>query len=182
MILSKYDLIKAQEEYNIVSPLAEQSVQPNSIDLCISDRFLKMAGFTDEFEAVYEHLLYMQSDESGRRYDDFIFIRPHSFVLGTTIETVNIPLNLMGTIVGRSSIARLGIQIECAGLVDTGFKGQLTLEIKNMTDKWVPIKKYARVAQLRLETISTPLSVEDAYNGKYQGQKGATGSRIVLDY
>lgn len=184
MNISKPDLIKFQNKYNIVDDLAINAIQPNSIDLRIGESFKQIKNVfengTDNFVVDYQNID-LSYDENNIPSENYYWFAPFSFQLGTTIESVNIPLNLMASIVSRSSIARLGLQIETAGLVDTGFKGQLTLEIFNNSNKWIPVRKRARVAQLVLSKLSTNLKPEEAYQGKYQDQKNATESRIHLD-
>ena len=108
--------------------------------------------------------------------DQPVFIKPHEFMLATTKEDVFVPNNMAAHVEGRSSIGRLGLQIQNAGFIDSGFKGEITLELCNQTDMVMKIYPGMRICQLVYikldeETISP-------YNGKYQNQCGATVSKF----
>src|SRR5690349_14589439 len=60
-------------------------------------------------------------------------LHPGDFALGSTMETVWIPDDLVGQVDGRSSVGRLAVVVHAtAGLIDPGFKGQITLELSNI--------------------------------------------------
>ena len=97
-------------------------------------------------------------------------------------EYLVIPNGLMGFVQGRSSIARLSIQTETAGLIDAGFEGTITLEMYNQSDYPIMLFPGMRVAQvhfLRSQRADIPYSL--ARKSKYNEQIEATGSRIHLD-
>jgi deoxycytidine triphosphate deaminase len=108
------------------------------------------------------------------------FVSPGAFVLGCTREVVQMPTTLAGVVAGKSSLARRGIQVEAAGLVDPGFRGQLTLEIVNFTDKVIDLREGMPICQLSLHRVDGV--VQRPYGSKglrsrYQGQMGPTGAR-----
>ncbi len=80
---------------------------------------------------------------------------------------------------GRSSIGCLGLFIQNAGWVDPGFKGEITLELFNANKCAIELKSGRRVGQLVFAELDR--DAQNPYRGKYQGQRGATGSRIFLD-
>lgn len=115
---------------------------------------------------------------------DEVTLRPGDFTLGATVEYVKIPPFLLGRLQGRSSIGRLGVQVENAGLVDPGFEGQLTLELVNFAAIQITLPRNSRVVQLTLETLSG--EVDRPYGhpdlgSAYQGQTGVTPSRRKID-
>ena len=69
--------------------------------------------------------------------------------------------------------------IQNAGWVDPRFKGEITLELYNANRCAIELKAGRRVGQLVFAKMDH--AVLNPYNGKYQGQKGATGSRAFLD-
>ena len=90
-----------------------------------------------------------------------------------------LPDNLTAFVEGRSSLGRMGLFIQNAGWVDPGFKGEITLELYNANKCAIEVKAGRRVGQLVFaEMDDTALN---PYNGKYQGQTGATGSRVYKD-
>lgn len=113
--------------------------------------------------------------------EEGVVIHPGEFILGSTLETLNVPNNLVARVEGRSSYGRLGIIVHAtAGYVDPGFKGDITLEIQNLGN--APVKLYPedRVCQVVFETMTS--EAENPYgeknDNKYMGQTGAVGSRL----
>lgn len=95
------------------------------------------------------------------------------------MEYVELPDNLTAFVEGRSSLGRMGLFIQNAGWVDPGFRGEITLELYNANRCAIELKCGRRVGQLvfaQMDDIAL-----NPYNGKYQGQVGATGSRVFLD-
>lgn len=104
-------------------------------------------------------------------------IKPGQFLLGSTDENVGLSENLVGMVHGKSTIAREGLMVECAGLVDPGFHGQLTLELFNMTDEPITLALLQPICQLTLHwTDTTPELTYGQANNHYQGQTGPTPS------
>ena len=89
-----------------------------------------------------------------------------------TIEWVELPTDLAGTLMCRSSFGRKGILLG-AGYVDPGFRGQLTLCLTNMGDDIV-IKKNDRIVQLILHEVRGD---GEGYSGRYQDSHGAVEAR-----
>jgi len=105
-------------------------------------------------------------------------------VLGTTTERVEIPPDLLATVQGRSSLGRLAIVIHAtAGIVDPGYKGQITLELSNLGTAPVALTPGMRVSQLIFTELKSPAKrpygVERG--SKYQDQDGPQASRIGSD-
>lgn len=89
-----------------------------------------------------------------------------------TLEWVELPTDLAGTLMCRSSFGRKGILLG-AGYVDPGFRGQLTLCLMNMGDDLV-VRKNDRIVQLILHEVQ---GSGNGYNGRYQDSIGAVGAR-----
>lgn len=157
----------------VVTPIDEQSIQPASIDCRIGDHFL----------VVEQNQMDIISLESEIKYreitSDAITIPPHTFLLATTQEYVEVPNNLTAFVEGRSSIGRIGLFIQNAGWVDPGFKGRITLELYNAGS--LPIKLQAGKRICQLVFCSMDQAAENPYAGKYQGQKVTVGSRVFQD-
>lgn len=110
--------------------------------------------------------------------DTYIFL-PNQFILATTMEYFNLPNDLTAFVEGRSSLGRMGLFIQNAGWVDPGFNGEITLELYNANCCAIELKASRRVGQLVFAKMDD--TALNPYNGKYQGQKGATGSRVFMD-
>lgn len=81
---------------------------------------------------------------------------------------------------GWSSLGRMGLFIRSAGWVDPGFKGEITLELFNANRCAIELKAGRRVGQLVFAKMDAP--AQHPYQGKYQGQRGATGFRVYMNY
>ena len=110
---------------------------------------------------------------------DTYLLLPGQFVLATTMEYFRLPEDLTAFVEGRSSLGRMGLFIQNAGWVDPGFQGEITLELFNANRCAIELKAGRRVGQLVFAEMDAPAM--HPYNGKYQGQTGATGSRVYLD-
>ncbi len=89
-----------------------------------------------------------------------------------TLEWVELPPDLAGTLRCRSSFGRKGVLLG-AGYVDPGFRGQLTLCLTNMGND-LPVRKNDRIVQLILHEVR---GEGNGYSGRYQDSKGAVEAR-----
>ncbi|MSR82801.1 MAG: dCTP deaminase [Candidatus Latescibacteria bacterium] len=174
MILSDSTLKKMlQSGELLVDPITPEQIQPASIDLRLSDHFLKVNENTLDVIRLDSVLKYEELNQSE------IIIPPHSFLLATTREYIRLPNNLTAFVEGRSSIGRIGLFIQNAGWVDPGFEGTITLELYNANRLPIRLQEGRRICQLvfaRMDQVA-----DRPYQGKYQGQQGATGSRIAQE-
>lgn len=77
-------------------------------------------------------------------------------------------------------MGRMGLFIQNAGWVDPGFEGEITLELFNANRCAIQLQSGHRIGQLVFAKMdATPLHT---YCGEYQGQRGATSSKIHTDY
>lgn len=102
-----------------------------------------------------------------------------AFVLATTMESITVPNGYAAHVHGRSSIGRMGLQIQNAGFIDTGFEGEITLELHNQSPNDIMLKAGWRVCQLSYHCLQE--HAHHPYTGKYQKQSGATASRLEQD-
>ncbi len=113
--------------------------------------------------------------------EDGVVIHPGEFILGSTLETINVPKDKVARVEGRSSYGRLGIIVHAtAGFIDPGFEGDITLEIQNLGNAPVKIYPEDRVCQIVFESMTSEAGKPygDKKDTKYMGQTGATGSRL----
>jgi dCTP deaminase len=156
-----------------VDPLTSEQIQPASIDLRLGNHFLKVDENQIDSIRLDEELPYQELVQSE------IVIPPHSFLLATTMETVSLPDDLTAFVEGRSSIGRIGLFIQNAGWVDPGFDGTITLELFNANRLPIRLQAGRRICQLVFARLDR--AAEKPYNGKYQHQNRATGSRISTE-
>ena len=175
MILSDKTIITMLESGALsISPLERGQIQPASVDIRLGDTFSVVedssAGIVSlESETAYKTI----------RSDAYVLL-PNQFVLATTMEYFELPDDLTAFVEGRSSLGRMGLFIQNAGWVDPGFKGEITLELYNANRCAIELKSGRRVGQLVFAQMDD--TALNPYNGKYQFQKGATGSKAFLDY
>lgn len=175
-VLSDKEILELNEDGILISTkISASQVQPNSIDLCLGNTWQKIKE-TDIIDP-HKEVEY----EYGRFHGEYI-IQPGEFILMDSRDYFNIPNGIIGFVQGRSSIARLGLQIEQAGLVDAGFYGTITFEMLNQTKYPIKVYEGMRIAQAYFFYARYALDVYGAgKKSKYSGQTGATGSRIHLD-
>lgn len=187
-ILSDKDLRKIIEDKEAVrvdnGPEIDEDLQlgPSSLDLRLGYEFGVLE--TRRVKAIDTRKMDEYSDIKNSKKADTeegMVVHPGEFVLGTTLETLDVPSNLVARIEGRSSYARLGlIPHAAAGFVDPGFEGQITLEIQNLGNVPITIYPEDRICQVVFETMTS--EAENPYgekkDSKYMGQTGATGSRL----
>ena len=186
MILSDRSILEAvQDGRIIIEPFDQECLQPSSVDLHLDYRFLVFKNHTLGHIDVREDLSNLTQEVSANDGDPFM-LHPGEFVLGSTLERVSVPDDLVARLEGKSSLGRLGLLIHStAGYVDPGWQGNLTLELSNVSN--LPITLYHRmkigqISFLRLTTPAENLYGSRALGSKYQGQTMPTASRISKEY
>lgn len=146
------------------SPISLNDIQPASVDLHLSDELIDLDGVISVLEYGEEYVL-----------------QPGEFILGSTSEIVTIPNDLVAQVDGKSSIGRLGVAIHItAGFIDPCFNGNITLEIKNVSNKPFILRKDMSIAQIVFFTLSSPCERgygSNGLNSKYQNSYGTIRSR-----
>jgi dCTP deaminase len=167
-----------------IDPYDPADLQPSSVDLHIDRSFRVFRNnryaFIDPRTAQPDltELLSVADDEP-------FILHPGEFVLGRTLEWVELPDDLVARLEGRSSLGRLGLMIHStAGYIDLGWKGTLTLELSNVANLPIALYHGMRIGQISFFRMSSP--VERPYGtkelgSKYQGQVEPTASAIHAD-
>ena len=166
ILSDKHIVEKIKNGEIVVNPLSSIDVQPSSIDLHLSEELKTING---------ESIMILEDEP----YD----LKPGEFILGSTSEWVEIPNNIVAIVEGRSSVGRLGITAHItAGYIDPGFKGNITLEIANVSNQKFQLKKEMSICQIVFHELSS--ECENPYgskklNSKYQNSKGTINSRLI---
>ncbi len=169
----------------VIDPYDPVDLQPASVDLHLDRRVLvfrnNSAGYLDlrEDTGGLTEPVYMEDDVP-------FMLHPGEFILGSTLEHIEIPDDLVARLEGKSSLGRIGLLIHStAGYVDPGWRGHLTLELTNVSR--IPVTLYygMRIGQISFLQLST--RVDRPYGSpelgsRYQGQRDATASRAHLDF
>jgi dCTP deaminase len=169
----------------VIEPFDAALVQPSSIDVRVDRRFRVFHNARYPFIDVRQPMdgLTELVEVSGQ--EPFI-LHPGEFVLGQTLERVTLPEDLVARLEGKSSLGRLGLLIHStAGFVDSGFSGNLTLELSNVANLPITIYHGMPIGQISFMRMDSP--VERPYgsadtSGKYQGQTEPTASRFHLNF
>ena len=169
----------------VINPLGEGCIQPASVDLHLDRNILIFRN---------NRVAYIDVRKTNDRLTDMVtmadddpfMLHPGEFVLGSTLEHVEVPDDLVARLEGKSSLGRIGLLIHStAGYVDPGWKGHLTLELSNVSK--LPITLYHRmkigqISYLRLTTPADRLYGSAELGSKYQNQQDPTASKVHLDF
>ncbi|MCP3937206.1 MAG: dCTP deaminase [Actinomycetia bacterium] len=181
MILSDHTIREELDAGRIViEPLGNDCIQPSSVDLHL-DRYFRVfrnhtMGYIDVKQNLEELTQLIEAED-----DDPFILHPGEFVLGSTLERVAVPADLVARLEGKSSLGRLGLLIHStAGFVDAGWDGQLTLELSNVANLPITLYPGMKIGQISFIRMTTPADNPygtSALGSKYQGQKGPRPSR-----
>ena len=174
MVLSDKTITRMLGEKSlIICPLTEKQIQPASVDIRLGNTFSVVDDTPSGIITLDSQIKYKSITT------DTYLILPGQFVLATTMEYFELPNNMTAFVEGRSSLGRMGLFIQNAGWVDPGFKGEITLELFNANRCAIELKSGRRIGQLVFAQMDD--FALNPYNGKYQGQTGATGSKVFMD-
>ena len=185
MVLSDRTIRRLIHEGRIgIDPLDEGLIQPSSVDVRV-DRYFRVFHnarypFIDVREAQEDLTELVEVDS-----EPFI-LHPGEFVLGSTLERIRLPDDLVARLEGKSSLGRLGLLIHStAGFIDPGWDGHVTLELSNVANLPITIYHGMKIGQLSFVQLSEPAQAPYGSGGlgsKYQGQKGPTPSRYWQNF
>ena len=168
-----------------VDPYDPSMIQPSSIDVRVDRKFRVFHNARYPYIDVrqpMEDLTELVEAEGDRPF----ILHPGEFVLGQTLERVTLPDDLVARLEGKSSLGRLGLLIHStAGFVDSGFSGNLTLELSNVANLPITIYHGMPIGQMSFMRMDGP--VETPYgsretSSKYQGQAEPTPSRFYKNF
>jgi dCTP deaminase len=152
-----YDMRLAQDGFRVFSPIASAEIDPKNFD----ENSLVEAP--------------LRTADDGSLY---WLLPPHSYALGVTVETFNMPRRVIGICVGKSTYARSGLIVNTTPL-EPGWRGRLVLEFSNSAD--LPIRIYANEGIAQVTFFESDEDCEISYGdraGKYQDQTGLVTPRL----
>jgi dCTP deaminase len=103
-----------------------------------------------------------------------VILKPKQYELVATLETVELGLSVTAYLHIRSSLAREGV-IGSFAVVDPGFRGQLTLNLHNVSEKEITLREGERIVQIVFHKLGSV--AQKGYSGSYQNSKGIVSSR-----
>ena len=157
MFIARDEIIRRIKEEKLIENVSMDAIQPSGVDLSI-DRLYIMKSHS----ALYKDKKEMPEIEEV--VSDSYVIKPKEYYLFRTKEWVNMPKDLVAFIFPRSTIFRCGVSLRTA-VVDPGYKGYLTVGIKNEGNHVFKLERHARVAQIVFAKVFGNASL---YNGSYQ--------------
>ena len=185
MVLSDRTIRRLLDEGRIeIEPYDESLLQPSSVDVRV-DRYFRVFHnarypFIDVKEPQEDLTELVEVDT-----EPFI-LHPGEFVLGSTLERIRLPDDLVARLEGKSSLGRLGLLIHStAGFIDPGWDGHVTLELSNVANLPITIYHGMKIGQLSFVQLSEPAEAPYGTGGlgsKDQGQKGPTPSRYWQNF
>lgn len=168
-----------------IEPFDEACVQPSSIDVKVHNLFRVFRNHSAGVLDVKKDL--SDLTELVEVPDDGVFmLHPGEFVLGSTLERVAVPNDLVARVEGKSSLGRLGLLIHStAGFIDAGFDGHVTLELANVANLPITLYPGMKIGQVSFMRMTSPAEKpygSGAQGSKYQGQRGPTPSRYFENF
>lgn len=147
-----------------IDPMPEDvAFQPVSVDLTLGTSYvLPRAGYDGKDHS------YVSNETS---------LNPGAFLLATTRERIRLGVSVVGQIVGKSTLARHGLIVESAGLIDPGFNGTITLELANLSSLPIPLRAGMQICQVVFDFTDRPVDRKYGHpelRNHYQGQEKAT--------
>ena len=186
MILSDRDIRSEIESGRIViDPFSPDAIQPSSVDLHVDRRFRVFRNSRYPFIDVRQEQPDLTELVEIDAEQPFI-LHPGEFVLGSTLERVVLPDDLVARLEGKSSLGRLGLLIHStAGYVDPGWDGNLTLELSNVANLPITLYYGMKIGQISFQQMSSPVEVaygDSRIGSKYRGQRDPTASLYHRDF
>jgi len=186
MVLSDRAIRRLVEEGRIgIEPYDATLMQPSSLDVRV-DRLFRVFR-----NSRYPYIdVKLEQEELTELVevaaDEAFILHPGEFVLGSTLERVRLPDDLVARLEGKSSLGRLGLLIHStAGFIDPGFDGHVTLELSNVANLPITIYPSMKIGQLSFMQLSEPAETpygSGELGSKYQGQRGPTPSRYWRNF
>jgi dCTP deaminase len=185
VVLSDRTIARLLDEGRIeLDPYDPALLQPSSVDVRV-DRYFRVFR-----NARYPYIDVKQRQEELTELveidEEPFILHPGEFVLGSTLERVKLPDDVVARLDGKSSLGRLGLLIHStAGFIDPGWNGHVTLELSNVANLPITIYAEMKIGQLSFVQMTEPSNAPygtDGLGSKYQGQQGPTPSRYWRNF
>ena len=186
MVLSDRTITRLLGEGRIeIDPYDEALLQPSSVDVRV-DRLFRVFH-NNRYPYIDVKQPQDELTELVEVADDQPFVlHPGEFVLGSTLERIRLPDDLVARLEGKSSLGRLGLLIHStAGFIDPGWDGHVTLELSNVAKLPITIYYAMKIGQISFMQMTEPAAVPygaSELGSKYKGQKGPTPSRYYKNF
>jgi dCTP deaminase len=185
VVLSDRTIARLLAEGRIeIDPYDASLLQPSSVDVRV-DRYFRVFR-NNLYPFIDVKVAQEDLTELVEIADEPLILHPGEFVLGSTLERVRLPDDLVARLEGKSSLGRLGLLIHStAGFIDPGWDGHVTLELSNVANLPITIYHGMKIGQVSFMQLTEPASAPYGSSGlgsKYQGQRGPTPSRYWKNF
>ena len=168
-----------------IEPFDPSDVQPASVDVHLDRKILVFRNWHRPYIDVRQDMSGLTEMVKSAPDEPFV-LHPGEFVLGSTLEHIELPDDLVARLEGKSSLGRIGLLIHStAGYVDPGWRGHLTLELSNVANLPIMLYYKMKIGQISFLELTTPADNpygSEVLGSKYQGQTVPTASRIHREY
>jgi len=165
----------------ILDPCDPDDIQPSSVDLHLGEDFQVFRNSRYPYIDPAREQPGLTERVTASIEEPFV-LHPGEFVLGTTVERIGLPEDIVGRLEGKSSLGRLGLLIHStAGYVDPGWDGKLTLELSNVANLPILLVPGMEIGQISFAQMTTDVDRPYGHPGlgsKYRGQEAATPSKM----
>lgn len=169
----------------VIDPCDPDDIQPSSVDLHLGEDFQVFRNSRYPYIDPAREQPGLTEQVTASVEEPFV-LHPGEFALGTTVERISLPDDIVGRLEGKSSLGRLGLLIHStAGYVDPGWDGRLTLELSNVANLPILLTPGMKIGQISFAEMTTPVDRPYGHpelGSKYQGQERATPSRMYLNW
>ena len=149
----------------------QSQINPNTLDLTLG-RFIQWPRETQMplvFGRQYNAQDFWELQEV--KTDEGIMLAPGDLFLGCSREYFRMPNNVCGQVYTKSSLGRVFINHMMAGVIDAGFEGTITLELRNEGKHNVVIPYGARVVQIQFSYLNDIPELDYSQRtSRYMGQ------------
>lgn len=181
MILSGNTIEKYIKKGNLIKNANINKIGASSYDLSISNKILV---FNKEQKISLIDASSMENMYKEVIIDDGYEIKPQETILVPLDDEFKMPKNISGTILGRTSLNRLGLLITTQ-YIHPCYEGQINLAITNNSLNTYIIMPKIEVAQIIFEKLDKKIGkqyITKMKTSKYQNDNGLTGSKLYKDY
>lgn len=186
MTYSDADIAEAQlreqmsyDNWLRIEPFDAVSLQPASIDLRLGVEFVRFNAA--EFVDMRDRIVPSHPVNIGTGRDSYFELKPGQLVLASTIERIALGPRIWAKIEGKSSLGRMGLAVHVtAGFVDPGFRGQITLELYNMSPSPIRLRPHLPICQVAFGECVTRANRpygSPELGSRYQDQHGTVPVR-----
>lgn len=138
-----------------IDPLSRNNVQPGSVDLTLH-REIELVDFSDgELDVSTVTKEYLENNRRFIDISDGYKLNPGDFVTGYSEEMIKLPKNIVGVLLNRNSLVRIGLNAAISSFANPGFEGRKTIVIHNFGKYPLVLRPGMRICQMVFFTMSS---------------------------